>query len=156
MATIQELLSTFQTTAISPAIRRSDWAVMALEAVHLLGLALLGGAACLTALAAIRSSGLRGISLPSLTRGLCPLFGTGLCLMAVSGAFIVLAMPFKYYLNSAFRIKMLLLVIAIVATASLLRMEARSAPMGRQRGLALFCALLWLGVGFSGRLIGFL
>jgi hypothetical protein len=153
---IQTLLGSIEHTSISTAIRRSDWAVMALEAVHLLGLALLGGAACLAALAAIRPAGLRGLSLPTLTQGLRPLFRTGLLLMAASGAFIVLAMPFKYYLNTAFRIKMLLLVAAILATVWLLRMGTGSAPLSRQRALALFSALLWLGVGFSGRLIGFL
>src|ERR1700761_6105291 len=103
---IEQLLSGIQATAISTAIRRSDWAVMALEAVHLLGLALLGGAACITALAALRRTGLRGIALSTFARGLRPLFAAGLVLMAVSGVLIVLAMPFKYYLNTAFRIKM--------------------------------------------------
>jgi hypothetical protein len=76
--------------------------------------------------------------------------------MTVSGALIVLSMPFKYYLNSAFRMKMLLLVLAIVATTGLLRMGRGAAPTARQRSLALLAALLWLAVGFSGRLIGFL
>jgi uncharacterized protein DUF6644 len=156
LTVIQNLLGLIQHTSLSTEIRRSDWAVMALEAVHLLGLALLGGAACLWGLAAIRPAGLRGISLSALTHGLRPLFGAGLFLMAASGAFIVLAMPFKYYLNAAFRIKMLLLVAAILTTAWLLRTGPRIAPLGRQRALALFSAFLWLGVGFSGRLIGFL
>lgn len=129
---------------------------MALEAVHLLGLALLGGAACIMALAAVRRTGLRGISVSTLAQGLRPLFGAGLLLMAASGTLIALSMPFKYYLNTAFRLKMLLLVVAIVATAWLLRMGRSAALPGRQRGLALLSALLWLGVGFSGRLIGFL
>jgi uncharacterized membrane protein YadS len=129
---------------------------MALEAVHLLGLALLGGAACILALAALRRVGLRGMSVATLARGLRPLFAVGFILMAISGTLIVLSMPFKYYLNTAFRLKMALLVIAIAATAWQLRMGRESASASRQRGLALFCALLWLGVGFSGRLIGFL
>ncbi len=129
---------------------------MSLEAVHLLGLALLGGAACVTALAAVRPTGLRGLPLATLARGLKPRFGIGLALMAVSGALIVLGMPFKYYLNTAFRVKMLLLLAAVIGTASLLRSHESIANIGRQRGLALVSALLWLGVGFSGRLIGFL
>jgi hypothetical protein len=153
---VQQLLSTIQNTALSTAIRRSDWAVMALEAVHLLGLALLGGAACLTALAAVRRTGLRGLSLPTLAQGLRPLFVTGFGLMTVSGAFIVLAMPFKYYLNAAFRIKMLLLAAAVAATAWLLREAVGPIPLSRQRALAVVAALIWLAVGFSGRLIGFL
>jgi hypothetical protein len=137
-------------------IRRSDWAVMSLEAVHLLGLALLGGAACIIALAALRRGGLRGLSVATLAQGLRPLFAVGLLLMVASGVLIVLSMPFKYYLNAAFRLKMVLLLAAIAATAWLLRRGGSSASAGDQRSVALFSALLWLGVGFSGRLIGFL
>ena len=156
MTTIQQLLSLIQHTSLSTAIRRSDWAVMALEAVHLLGLALLGGAACILALAAVRRTGLRGMSVASFAQGLRPLFGLGLLLMVISGALIVLSMPFKYYLNTAFRVKMILLMAAIVATAWLLGSGHSSASAGRLRALALISALMWLGVGFSGRLIGFL
>jgi hypothetical protein len=156
LTTIQQLLNAVQHTSLSTAIRRSDWAVMALEAVHLLGLALLGGATCIIALAAVRRTGLRGMPVASLARGLRPMFRFGLLLMAASGVMIALAMPFKYYLNGAFRLKMLLLVAAIAATAWLLRMGRHAAPTGRQRALALLAAFLWLGVGFCGRLIGFL
>jgi uncharacterized protein DUF6644 len=156
LSAIQQLLSGMQHTSLSTAIRRSDWAVMALESVHLLGLALLGGAACIVALAAVRRTGLRGLSIAILAQGLRPLFAIGLLLMMASGALIVLSMPFKYYLNTAFRLKMVLLVVAITATAWLLRTAQSSESVGRQRGLALFSMLLWLGVGCSGRLIGFL
>jgi uncharacterized membrane protein YqjE len=100
--------------------------------------------------------GARGLSLPILAQGLRPLFVAGLLLMAASGVLIVLAMPFKYYLNTAFRVKMMLLVVAVAATWWLLRLSERSTVTRGQRGLALLAALLWLGVGFSGRLIGFL
>ncbi len=156
LTALQQLLGWIQHTSLSTAIRRSDWAVMALESVHLLGLALLGGAVCIVALAALRPAGLRGLTVATLSQGLRPLFAAGLLLMAVSGALIVLAMPYKYYLNTAFRLKMALLVLAITATAWLLRMGQESVPSGRQRGLAVFSALLWLGVGVGGRLIGFL
>jgi hypothetical protein len=66
------------------------------------------------------------------------------------------SMPFKYYLNAAFRWKMLLLVFACAAMAWLSRSEAEGKPAGWQRALALLTWLLWLGVGVSGRLIGFL
>jgi hypothetical protein len=156
LSTLQQLLSVIQDTSLSTIIRRSDWAVMALEAVHLLGLALLGGAACILALAALRRTGLRGLSIATLAQGLRPLFAVGLFLMVVSGTLIVLSMPFKYYLNTAFRVKMVLLVAAIVATLWLLRLGRASASPVRQRSVAAFSMLLWLGVGFSGRLIGFL
>ena len=129
---------------------------MALEAVHLLGLALLGGSVCIITLAALRRGGLRGMSVATLSQGLRPLLATGLVLMAVSGAMIAMAMPYKYYLNGAFRLKMALLIVAMAATARLLRMGAHPFAPEQPRGLALFSGLLWLSVGFSGRLIGFL
>jgi hypothetical protein len=156
LTTIQQMLSSIQHTTLSTAVRRSDWAVMALEAVHLLGLALLGGAACILALAAVRRAGLGGMSVPSLARGLRPLFGLGLLLMAISGVLIVLSMPFKYYLNTAFRVKMILLIAAIATTAWLLGAGRSTGSPARLRAAALLSGLLWLGVGFSGRLIGFL
>jgi hypothetical protein len=56
--------------------------------------------------------------------------------------------PFKYYNNTAFQWKMVLLAGAVFSTLRLSRKPSRV--------LALLSLILWLGVGFSGRLIGFL
>jgi hypothetical protein len=155
-----EALHWIEQTQLSSAIRQSDWAVMALEAVHLLGLALLGGSVVITAAAAVRNSGLRGIGVAQLAKELRPLAVTGLILMVASGSLIALSMPVKYYNNPAFRWKMLLLACALIATAILARVSSdqssRPAGAAAQRILALLSLLLWIGVGFSGRLIGFL
>jgi hypothetical protein len=146
------VLSAVMRTTLSTAIRQSTWAVMALEALHLVGLTLLGGPAVIVALGAVRPAGLRGLSVSTLTAALLPVLWIGLSLMAVSGTLIAISMPFKYYANSAFRWKMLLLLLAVTATLALLRADSSM----RQRGLALTALLLWFAVGFSGRLIGFL
>jgi hypothetical protein len=146
------VLSAVMRTTLSTAIRQSTWAVMALEALHLVGLTLLGGPAVIVALGAVRPAGLRGLSVSTLTAALLPVLWIGLSLMAVSGTLIAISMPFKYYANSAFRWKMLLLLLAVTATLALLRADWSM----RQRGLALTALLLWFAVGFSGRLIGFL
>src|SRR5580698_6500846 len=148
-------LSWVQRTPLSAAIRRSDWDVMAFESIHLLGLALLGGAATILALAALKRGGLRGLPLLPLVRQLRPLILTGLTLMVLSGTLIVISMPYKYYLNTAFRVKMVLLLVAIAVTVWLARTATGPRP-GTVRALALLAWLLWFGVGFSGRLIGFL
>ena len=153
------LLSAVMHTGLSTAIRESTWAVMAFEAVHLIGLTLLGGPAIIIGLASLRREGLHGLSVSTLTRALLPMLWIGLLLMAVSGALITFSMPFKYYNNMAFRWKMVLLVLALTTTAALLHASKPSAaahPAGRQRGLAISALVLWFGVGFSGRLIGFL
>jgi hypothetical protein len=156
------LLSALMRTDLSRTIRESTWAVTAFEAVHLIGLTLLGGPAIIIGLAAMRREGLRGLSVPTLTEALLPVLWIGLSLMAVSGILITVSMPFKYYNNMAFRWKMVLLVLALATTAWLLRTSkpasvAASPDRGAlQRGLAISALLLWFGVGFSGRLIGFL
>jgi hypothetical protein len=80
--------------------------------------------------------------------------------MVVSGSLIALSMPFKYYENAAFRWKMVVLVLAVGTTVGLGAMARLETLTSRQRGwqraLALLALVLWLGVGFSGRLIGFL
>ena len=145
---ITEFLGWVEQTSLSTAIRQSDWAVMALEAVHLLGLAALGGAALIVALAAVRRSGLRGITSETLVRDLRLLALTGLALLAVSGTLIALSMPFKYYNNIAFEWKMVLLAASLFVSAFLVRQPSRA--------LAILSLILWTSVGFSGRLVGFL
>jgi hypothetical protein len=156
------LLSALMRTDLSRTIRQSTWAVMAFEAVHLIGLTLLGGPAIIIGLAALRREGLRGLSVPTLTQALLPVLWIGLSLMAASGILITVSMPFKYYNNMAFRWKMVLLVLALATTAALLRASRPATgptfppDVARQRGLAISALVLWFGVGFSGRLIGFL
>lgn len=154
------LLSWIQHTHLSTLVRQSGWAVMALESVHLVGLALMGGAAVIAALAAIRAAGLRGIPTSTWVTGLAPLTRLGLLLMAVSGALIALSMPYKYYSNAAFRWKMLLLSLALLTSWLLRRTAETEVPLDTQRRqprvLAVAVLLLWIGVGCCGRLIGFL
>ena len=153
---IDAVLSWIAQTALSTCIRRSDWDVMALEAAHLLGLALLFGSANIFALAALRRNGLGGLQLATLTSQLRRAVFLGLALMAISGSLIAISIPRKYYLNQAFRAKMLLLVLAVAATVWLLRRAAAGGSALLPRVLALVSWLLWLGVGICGRLIGFL
>jgi hypothetical protein len=154
------LLNTLMHTGLSTAIRESTWAVMAMESVHLIGLTLLGGPALIVGLGSLRPGGLRGLSVPTLIAALWPIALFGLGLMVLSGSLIALSMPFKYYENAAFRWKMLLLALALTSTAELVRISRveHQTPSQRacQRGLSLIASCLWVGVGFSGRLIGFL
>ena len=152
----QALLGWIERTPLSILIRHSDWAVMGLESVHLLGLALLGGVASALAIAALRRDGLRGLSVTELARDALPLLVAGLAVMTVSGALIAWSMPHKYSLNTAFRLKMALLVAAIAATAWLRRTATNRGSATAQRAAALLAFLLWLAVGLSGRWIGFL
>jgi hypothetical protein len=133
---------------------------MAMEAVHLIGLTLLGGPVLIVGLGSLRPGGLRGLPVPKLIAALWPTALMGLGLMVMSGFLITLSMPFKYYENAAFRWKMLLLAFALATTVALARISRLENQTRRRRGwqrsLSLVAAALWIGVGFSGRLIGFL
>jgi hypothetical protein len=145
-----------QHTTLSAAIRDSRWFVMAFESVHLIGLALLGGSITLLAIRALHPGNLRALPLATLARELRALILLGLSLLAVSGMLIAISMPYKYYLNTAFRVKMSLLAFALTASVPLLRRPILSEPLWVTRVTAIVAWILWLGVGLSGRLIGFI
>jgi Family of unknown function (DUF6644) len=144
-------------TVLSTAIRQSSWAVMALEAVHLVGLAILGGVSVTTAIAAIRRDP-RGPSVETLARDLRPLAIGALGLLVASGLPIAMSAPFKYYENAGFRWKMLSLACALLVSGLLVRQSTNPASrLAKIRtALAVLACLCWLAVAVGGRLIGFL
>jgi hypothetical protein len=112
-------------------------------------------------LAALRRVGLRGIAASRFVIDLRWLAFSGLALLAASGSLIALSMPFKYYNNVAFRYKMLLLAAALAISLVLFGTSRQQSvvtarQLALQRLLALLSLLTWIGVGVSGRLIGFL
>lgn len=152
---IASTLEWIQHTRVGTTIRESNWAIMGYESVHLLGMALLGGAATLLAIAAARRRGLGGLGVSVLARSLIPLAGLGLLIMVISGSLMAWSMPYRYYPNPAFRLKMLLLVLAVTVSCGLWQAVHKQQSDTIQRSWALLAFALWLGVGLSGRWIGF-
>lgn len=153
-----DLLAWVHQSVPSVAIRRSSWAVMALESAHLIGLALLGGPVLIAALAVVRGGGLAGIAVKDIVRGLRRAVGVGLAVLTISGAAIAVSEPYKYYNNSAFRWKMLLFAVALLMSALVFRSQSRIdqvIPPLLRPGAVLAC-IVWLAVAVCGRLIGFL
>jgi len=149
-------------TSFSILIRRSTWAFATIEIVHLLGLAILGGAILIVDLRLL-GVGMRRQSVSRTARELLPLLLSGLGAMLVSGALMLSAFPMKYYHSPAFRLKMVLLLLAIGFYFTLhLRVVKPSADDGAEtrpsiwsKAAALASLALWLGVGLAGRAIGF-
>lgn len=152
-----DVLRWLEQTTVSVAIRQSSWAVMALESVHLLGLALLGGASFLVALAAVRGR-IGDMTDSELVRGLKKVAASGLALMIVSGVAIALSEPFKYYNNVAFGWKMSVFAVALLLSGALVWVDglSHSSLSALRRPVAALAFVSWLGVAISGRLIGFL
>jgi hypothetical protein len=140
-------------------VNSSLWAFAAFEAVHLLALAVIGGAVLVVDLRTLgwifprqRVAEVAGEARPWLIGSVVTMFLTGIPLLA-SLAFS------KYYFNEAFRLKMYFLAAALLFTFLVRQRVAMGdddrANSGMAKAAAVVSVLLWSGVGIMGRGIGF-
>jgi hypothetical protein len=140
-------------------VRDSIWQFAAIEAVHLLALAVIGGAVLIVDLRLLGWT-LQRQSVSSVAREAAPWLHGSLITMLVTGWFLMASLAAsKYYVNFAFQLKMLFLFLAILFTYTIRRNvvrrdDSRISPI-TARLVALVSLLLWSGVGFMGRGIGF-
>jgi uncharacterized protein DUF6644 len=146
-------------TWVSTTIRHSQWGFALIEMVHLVALALLGGALLVTGLR-IFGVILRDQRPAVITRDLSCLILVSLLGLILSGTLLFSEGPLRYYANAAFRMKLVLLGLALVSTATTRLIAKRyssaqaiPAPVRTMTALSL---MLWLGVGIAGRVIGIL
>lgn len=144
---------------LGTAVNESKWAFAALEAGHLLSLAMLGGAVLLVDLR-ILGWGLKDEPIRKLARAAQPWLITGLVGMIVTGVPLLASLAeSKYYGNEAFRLKMYFLAAALLFTFTIRqRFALRERPSMnalQAKMIAVTSVLLWSGVGIMGRGIGF-
>ena len=144
-------------TAVGATIRESTWLFPVIEAVHLLGLAMLGGAVLLVNL---RMMGLtmRQQSIADMTRDAMPWIKTSVVIMLASGVLLFLSEAVKCYNSTPFWWKMYGLAGALVFTFRTWRAVASSDRRGNSGYapvVALVSVALWAVVGWGGRWIGF-
>ena len=146
-----------EATAVGEAIRNSLWLFPIIESVHLLALALIGGAVLIVDL---RLLGL-GLRQPvaQVARAAQPWLIGSLTVMLVTGIPLFLSESIKCYYSPPFWYKMTFLPLAITFALTVRRKvaaadENRVGPLwGKLVGLVSLG--LWFGVGFSGRWIAF-
>jgi hypothetical protein len=145
-------------SAIGEHIRRSAWLFPLIEAIHLLGLGVIGGAVLVVDLRLLRL-GLRRQSVAQLARDVQPWLIGSLILMIATGTLLFLSEAIKCYYHPAFWFKMASLFLAILFTFTVQRkVTLADERPGRPfwRGVvAVISVLLWSGVGIGGRWIGF-
>lgn len=145
-------------SGIGAAIRRSTWLFPLIEAIHLLGLGVIGGAVLVVDLHLL-GLGLRRQSVAQLARDAQPWLIGSLFLMFVTGGLLFLSEATKCYYHEAFWFKMASLFLAIVFTFTIQRKviiasETRLEPVW-SKVVAVVSVMLWSGVGVGGRWIGF-
>ena len=155
---IRTLFVAFGKTPVGDFMRQSTWGFAAVETVHLIGLAVIGGSVILLGLTAL-GVGMRRQSAAVTARGLTPVFLTALAAMLATGVLLVASKPLRYYLSDPFRLKLLLLLLGVAAYGfvyrELLRRGEGQVTVGQRAAGALLLAI-WLGVGLAGRFIGLL
>jgi hypothetical protein len=146
-------------THISIMMRDATYDFAIVEVGHLLALAVFGGAVLLVNLRFL-DWGFKKQPASQVARELLPLTAGGVIVMLVSGLLLFLAGPVRYYHNPAFRLKVILFVIALffhfilqVKTARQVSDRGRTSPW--LKAGAVLSLLLWFMIGLAGRAIGY-
>ena len=143
---------------IGHAIGGTTWAFPLIETIHILALTMMYAAMIVIDLRLL-GLGMKKQSVSVLAKSLSPYMDWGLIIMLVSGFLLFTSEAMKSFSNDGFRIKMIVLVPAVLFQYTLFRWvirqddAKRSAPVGW--AVSLLSMVLWLGVGIGGRAIGF-
>lgn len=149
------LFERMEATAVGVTIRESLWLFPVVEAVHLLALALLGGAIFVLNLS-ILGVGLRSTSVAAIEKSTRPWLFLAVGVLIATGVALALSEALKLLDRDAFWLKMFALAAALVFTFAIkipLVQRRPDAPV-----LKLFAVIslaLWLTVAIAGRWIGF-
>lgn len=149
-------------TSVGTAIRQSLWLFPAIETVHLLGMAALVGTIGVLDLRLLGWAA-RQRRVSQLAGRLIPWAWIGFCVQVATGALLFSSEAVKIYGNPAFRLKMLLLLLAGVQALIFRTTVSQRLPAWDQRPslplaaklIGLSSLLLWVGIVTAGRFIGF-
>jgi hypothetical protein len=143
---------------LGQAIGTSTWAFAVIESIHLLALAVIGGAVLMVDLRLL-GFGLRAQPIDQVARDAWPWFVGGWFAMIATGVLLFVSEPLKLYYSTPFFWKMTCLLLGTLFAVSVrrkvtLRGEGRTPPVVLKL-VGVVSLLLWFGVGASGRWIGF-
>jgi hypothetical protein len=138
-------------------MQQSTYAFAVTEMFHLLALSILGGTILIVDLRLL-GIGLRSQSAAALDRELKPYLIGSLAVSVLTGILLLAEEPMKCYYNEAFRLKMLLLALAVffyfIVQGRLFQREPGGGPSLFAKLMGIVSLLLWLSVGLAGRAIG--
>ena len=155
------MLAFFESLEYAPllvAMRGSPWLFPAVASVHLLGLAMLGGAVLVVDLRLL-GFGLTRQPLAVIGRAAEPWLKASVLVMLPTGLLLFMCFASKYYYLAAFWVKLACLMAALIFTFSIRRRVVMSedtdeTPLNRKVVAAVSLAL-WTTIALGGRLIGF-
>ncbi|MBB5984987.1 DUF6644 family protein [Sphingobium lignivorans] len=158
---IETLLEAIGNSAIGTYVAEDPLAFPWIETAHVISLAILFGSILVVDL---RLMGLASRDYPirSLGRSILPITWIAFIGAVVTGGLLFASNPYGYFGNTAFRAKMILLVLAGVNMAVFhlvvqrgSRLDRRGPPPGSARLAGLLSMAIWIAVIACGRWIGF-
>ena len=140
------------------AMRASPWVFPVIASVHLLGLAMLGGAVLVVDLRLL-GFGLTAHPAAAIGRAAQPWLVGSLFVMVPTGVLLFMCFATKYYYLGAFWLKLASLLVALAFTFTVRRrviavLDSRNIS-SRDKLVAAVSVTLWLTIALCGRLIGF-
>ena len=155
------MLAFFESLEYAPLLvgmRSSPWLFPAIASVHLLGLAMLGGAVLVVDLRLL-GVGLTRQPVAVIGRAAEPWLIASLLVMLSTGLLLFMCFATKYYYLAAFWIKVTCLLLALAFTFSIRRrvILADDGDVNARRAKLVAAAslTLWTTIALGGRLIGF-
>ena len=150
-----DLFESLEQSGIGLLVRESLWLFPALEAVHLLGLSLLGGSLLLVDLRLL-GLGVRSRTSEQMMVAAKPWLLISLLILIGTGVPLFLSEAVKCYYNYSFWVKMSALAIGLLYTFLIKHpVIRRGAAPGVRAGLGILSLGVWLTVAGAGRWIGF-
>jgi uncharacterized membrane protein len=159
---VNALLSWLGNTPLAVFIAESDWAFPAIESVHVIALALVIGT---IAIVDLRLLGVASAhrAYTQLSKEVLPWTWAAFAIAAVTGTLMFTSHPVGYYENVAFRIKILLLLLAgvnmmvfqLVTSRDISQWDRSAATPLAGKIAATLSLAFWIAVVFFGRRIGF-
>jgi hypothetical protein len=158
-----EFATALQATPLSTALQSIAWMVPLLQSVHILTVGVVFVSVLLVALRVL--GWMRAEDpLTVVWDRFAPFLWSGVCVMALTGSLLTLAEPVREFMTLSFRIKLVLLVIALFSAALFGRGVRRVVRSGGQplspaspgmRFAAGGVIVLWLAIIFLGRAIAY-
>ena len=158
MRLLWSLCQWFERTWVGTAINHSKWLFPAIEAVHIVALTVLLGAIVFLNLRLLGVT-FRAKPVAELAGELAPWMLCSLVIILVSGILLFASEATKAYANGPFQVKMVFLLGAILFHFTIYRKVTNTSdahanpPWGKLA--ATVSLILWFGVGWAGRAIGF-
>lgn len=153
-----EYFEMLEDTGLGSYVRESLWLFPVIEAIHLLGLCLLGGAVLVVDLR-LFGWGLKGQGIAELARHARRWMIGGVVLMILTGVPLFLSEAVKCYYNTSFWVKMGSFPVALGFTFAVrepvIIRDRMLEVSGKSRLLGAASMILWFTVAAAGRWIGF-